>query len=246
MTAVERVQLDVAPTQALTERLSHVVRSLVRVRPARWFVLVCTGLSPVLLVGGWLIADPLQPASYSPVRQTVSVLAGYGGTDRWIVTSALFVIGACYFVAATGLTELPVSARAGLLITGVAAVGIAVFPEPADGTTWQHAAATAIGAVAIAVWPALVGRRDRFSSALLGVRASAAVTVVFGALLAWFALSAWGVGGALGLAERVGASVQICWPFVVAIALRRGRSPSGGDQMLKRWAPSMRMTSPLR
>ena len=65
MTAVERVQLDVAPTQALTERLSRVVRSLVRVRPARWFVLVCTGLSPVLLVGGWLIADPLQPASYS-------------------------------------------------------------------------------------------------------------------------------------------------------------------------------------
>jgi hypothetical protein len=33
------------------------------------------GLSPILLTAGWLVAGVLQPASYSPVRETVSVLA---------------------------------------------------------------------------------------------------------------------------------------------------------------------------
>jgi len=43
---------------------------------------VSAGLAPVLLIGGWVIVDTFQPASYSPVRQTVSVLAGHAGTDR--------------------------------------------------------------------------------------------------------------------------------------------------------------------
>jgi hypothetical protein len=44
----------------------------------------------VLLIGGWVVADELQPVSYSPVRQTLGVLAGHAGTDRWIMTMALF------------------------------------------------------------------------------------------------------------------------------------------------------------
>src|SRR6202034_1699794 len=52
-------------------------------------------LAPVVLVGGWLIAGALQPASYSPMRQTMSVLAGQSGTDRWVMTVALLVVGGC-------------------------------------------------------------------------------------------------------------------------------------------------------
>ena len=46
------------------------------------------------------------------------------------------------------------------------------------------------------------------------------MTVVFAALLGWFVLGAWR-GGAVAWPERVVSSVQICWPFVVAVAVVR-------------------------
>jgi hypothetical protein len=228
VTAVERGGLDVAPARAVVERLSRPARSLAQLRPARWCVLVCAGIAPVLLVAGWAIGGAVQPSSYSPVRQTVSVLSGYGGTDRWIVTSAVYLVGGCYLVMAAGLSALPASARLGLLVAGLAGVGIAAFPEPAQGTTVRHTACTAIGGLAIAIWPALVGRRNRYSSMFLGLGVSVAVTTVFVALFGWFILEAW-AGRAVGLAERVASSVQVCWPFVVAVALRSGRVGSANS-----------------
>jgi Protein of unknown function (DUF998) len=116
-------------------------------------------LAPVSLMAGWVVADVFQPASYSPVRQTVSVLAGRAGTDRWIMTSALFVVGACYLVTAAGLAEVRASARALLVVAGVASLGIAASPEPAQGSTPQHLAWTALGEITIAIWPVFLARR---------------------------------------------------------------------------------------
>ena len=79
-----------------------------RARPAtsspavRGWAVASAALSPVVMIGGWLAAEALQPPSYSPVRSTISALAGLGGTGRWIMTSALFVVGAGYFVTAAG------------------------------------------------------------------------------------------------------------------------------------------------
>ncbi|HXQ57347.1 MAG TPA: hypothetical protein VOA19_16315 [Actinomycetes bacterium] len=39
-------------------------------------------LSPVVMIGGWLAAEALQPPSYRRVRSTISGLAGLGGTGR--------------------------------------------------------------------------------------------------------------------------------------------------------------------
>src|ERR1700722_1313519 len=61
------------------------------------WAIVSAGLSPAVMTVAWLVADTLQPASYSPLRQTVSVLAGQAGADRWIVTGALFLIGGLQF-----------------------------------------------------------------------------------------------------------------------------------------------------
>ncbi len=58
------------------------------------WAMASAALSPVVMIGGWLAAEALQPPSYSPVRSTISGLAGLGGTDRWIMISALFVVGA--------------------------------------------------------------------------------------------------------------------------------------------------------
>ena len=188
-----------------------------------WWAVFSAGLAPVLLIGAWLTADAVQPASYSPIRQTISVLAGDAGTDRWIMTATLFLVGSSYLVTAAGLAGVRAPARTLLAVSGLSTIGIAASPEPASGPTPQHLAWTVLSAVTIAAWPALAARRLPPRPLVLSGYSSAAVTVVSAALLGWLFIEAQG-GGALGLAERLTTSAQACWPFVVALALRRGTS----------------------
>ncbi|HEV2253969.1 MAG TPA: hypothetical protein VGS06_12315 [Streptosporangiaceae bacterium] len=44
------------------------------------------------------------------------------------------------------------------------------------------------------------------------------------ALLGWL-LAETRDGSILGLAERLTTSIQTCWPFIIAVALRRTRRP---------------------
>ena len=192
-----------------------------------WAV-VSAALSPVLLVSAWLVADALQPASYSPMRQTVSVMAGLGGTDRWVMTGALLAIGGLHLVTAAGLTALRAPARFLLVVAGGASIGIALCPEPVVGSTPAHLAFTALGAVTIAVWPAFTATRAVPRPAILSPVGAAVATTVFLILLSWLAAETQG-GSDLGLAERLSSSVETCWPLVVALSLRRiPRRPGAG------------------
>jgi hypothetical membrane protein len=200
----------------------------VRSNPAaRPWAIVSAGLAPILLTGAYLIAGILQPASYSPVRTTISVMAGQAGTDRWIMTGGIFLTGGCYLVTAAGLTGARASARALLIVAGLAGIGIAASPDPARGATPQHLAWTVLGAVTIAVWPAFAARRTSPRPLILSSYGSAVVTAVFVALLGWL-LTETRDGSVLGLAERLTTSIQTCWPFIVAVALRRTRRPRPG------------------
>ena len=105
-------------------------------------------------------------------------------------------------------------------VAGLAGIGIAASPEPARGATPRHLAWTVLGAVTIAVWPAFAARRAAPRPLILSVYGSAAVTAVFVALLGWL-LAETRDGSVLGLAERLTTSIQTCWPFIVAVALRR-------------------------
>src|SRR5712664_1206081 len=194
---------------------------------ARPWAIISAALSPVLLTGGYLVAGALQPASYSPVRTTISAMAGQAGTDRWVMTGGIVLTGGCYLVTAAGLTGVRASARALLIVAGLAGIGIAASPEPARGTTPRHLAWTVLGAVTIAVWPAFAARRAPPRPLILGACGSAAVTAVFAALLGWL-LAETRDGSVLGLAERLTTSIQTCWPFIVAVALRRTRRPRPG------------------
>jgi Protein of unknown function (DUF998) len=184
----------------------------------RWAV-VSAGLAPVLATWGWLVADAVQPASYSPVRQTVSVLAGHAGTDRWIMTGALFLVGGCQLVTAAGLAGVGTPARILLAVAGLSSIGIAASPEPARGSTPQHLAWTSLGAVAIAVWPALVARRAAAAADTEQLRPGRRDRRVM-ALLGWLVIETQG-GSDLGLAERLFLSTATCWPFIVATTLRQ-------------------------
>src|SRR5258708_31202740 len=62
---------------------------------------------------------------------------------------------------------------------------------------------------------------------ILSVYSSAAVTAVFVALLEWL-LAETRDGTVLGLAERLTTSIQTCWPFIIAVALRRTPHPRPG------------------
>jgi hypothetical protein len=112
--------------------------------PHPWAI-VSAGLAPILLTGTYLMAGILQPASYSPVRSTISAMAGQAGTDRWVMTGGIFLTGGCYLVTAGGLTGVRASARALLAVGGLAGIGIAASPEPARGATPRHLAWTMLG-----------------------------------------------------------------------------------------------------
>jgi hypothetical membrane protein len=190
----------------------------------RW-VVICAALAPVLITAAYLIAGALQPSRYDPIRQTISAMAGYAGTDRWLMTGGIILVGACYLLTAAGLTAIRVSARVLLAIAGISGLGIAVSPEPASGPSPQHLAWVTLGAITIAIWPAFTRCHAAPLPAILTPFASAAVTIAFTALLGWLFVETRD-GSALGLAERLTTSVQTCWPTVVAVALYRTRAPN--------------------
>jgi Protein of unknown function (DUF998) len=205
-------------------------------------------LVPVVLVGGWLIAGALQPASYSPMRQTMSVLAGDSGTDRWVMTASLLLVGSCQIATGAGLTGVRIPARFLLILTGLSTLGIAATPEPGTGPTSRHLAFAVSCVVTSAVWPVLVARRASAQSWILGICGCAAVTVIFAGLSCWLLIAARADGGDLGMVERLTSAVQGLFPLVVALAVRhtaqdassrgqRGRNRSGPWQGIRADTP---------
>lgn len=197
------------------------------------WALVSAGLAPVVLTVAWLVADSVQPRTYSPIRDTVSVLAGLDGTDRWIMTCGLLVICGCYLVTAIGLAGVALPARLLLIVAGMCAAGIAASPEPSSGPTKAHLAWTVLGGLTIAIWPAVAGWRLPERPLVLKARSSAVVTMLFIALLGWVLLETRG-GRDLGLAERLDSGVQTCWPFVVALVLRHAARDRSGAEPARR------------
>jgi hypothetical membrane protein len=182
------------------------------------WVVACAGLIPVLLLAGWVVADALQSAAYSPMRETISVLAGRAAIDPWVMTGSLLLIGICYLAAAAGLTGIGTLARAGLVAAGLCAFGIAASPEPATSASTRHAVFAGIGAAVIALWPALVERQFPSRWTVAGLPAGLAATMVLAAMLVW-TFAETRAGSSLGMAERVSSSSAVCWPFVVAVQL---------------------------
>lgn len=196
-----------------------------------WWALASAAMSPVVLVAAWLLAGAVQPSSYQPLRDTISVLAGPSATDRWIMTVALFAVGGCYLVTAAGLPGLWGVGRALLIVAGIASVGLASSPVPAHGTTPRHVAWTVVGAVTLTLWPAVARRRAAPQSPVLSARSTVVATALFVVLLAWTIFEARR-GEFLGLAERLSTFVQTSWPLVVAVALLRNgpaRRPAVGS-----------------
>ena len=177
------------------------------------------------------------------MRETISVLAGRSGTDPWVMTAALLLVGSCQMATGAGLTAVRMPARLLLILTGLSTLGIAATPEPATGPTSRHLAFAVSCVVTTAVWPVLVARRGPAQSWILGVRGCATVTVIFAGLSCWLLIAARGGAGDLGMVERLMSAAQGLFPLVVALAVRQtaratgdGAAPSvpGPGQRLRR------------
>ena len=184
-----------------------------------WTV-VSAALCPVFLVGGWLVAGAFQQTPYSPVRQTMSVLAGQPGTYPWIMTVALVLVGATQFVTAAGLRQVSTPARLLLVVTGLCTFGVASSPVTAAGPTHTHLAFAASCVFTTAIWPIFVAQRPPALSWVVSSYGCAAVTLLFAVLSGWVIYASFR-GGDLGLAERITSTALGLFPLIVALSLRR-------------------------
>jgi hypothetical membrane protein len=171
----------------------------------------------VLLVGGWTIAAPLQPPGYNSVRDTISALAALGATDRWVMTSALAGLGACYVVTAAGLRPAARIGRAVLAAGGVATILVAVFPQAPHVNRVSHTIAATVSFLCLGAWPLFAWRR-RPCPPLLTLTAGVIATVVLLGLVGWFA--AENHESQRGLAERAAAGAEALWPLAVVLTTR--------------------------
>ncbi len=183
-----------------------------------WWVVAAAGAAPVLLIGGFFVATAIQPASYDPVRDTISELAGQGATDSWVMTAALAGVGLCYLLAALGLQLVGRVGRVLLASGGVAVLSIAVFRQPHRGYSLPHELAVVAAALTCCTWPVFASQR-RHPAPLLARAPSVAAAGVSLGLVAWYALESH--GALLGLAERCAAAAPPLWLLAVVVTTRR-------------------------
>jgi hypothetical protein len=74
------------------------------------------------MAAGWTIGASLQSRPYDPTADTVSALAGIGATDRWVMTLAFALVGACDIVTGLALRQARMAGRLILMAGGIAGI----------------------------------------------------------------------------------------------------------------------------
>ncbi len=192
-----------------------------------WWGVASSVVAPVLLVSGWTIAAGLQRGSYNAVADTVSGLAADGAADRWVMTLAFLVAGACEVTTGLALRPAASAGRLILMVGGLAGLLVASSPEPAGGGgSARHTFGAVVGLIALAAWPAAAQRRG--PSVPWGLRpvASAGASVVLLGVLLWFGAELVTGGGQAGLAERLLGGMQTLWPVLVILSCCLSQSRS--------------------
>jgi hypothetical membrane protein len=178
-------------------------------------------LSPVLLVTGWTVAAGLQP-QFDAVRDTVSLLAAVGATDRWVMSLTFVVVGLCDAVTALALRPARRAGRVLLIAGSVSGMLVAAYPENLRGGfgSVPHFVVGVLGFALLTFWPLAASRPGPGQPWAL--RPGPAVVAVAGqiVLLAWFGAELITAAGQAGLAERVIGAAQALWPLAVVLSAR--------------------------
>jgi hypothetical membrane protein len=198
-------------------------------RRVPWWGVVSSVAAPVLLIVGWTVGAALQPAGpppYNALRQTVSALAAHGATDRWVMTLALFAVGLCDVITGLALRPAALAGRIALIVGGVGGMLVAANPEPAGGTSPQHAFFAAIGFVMLTLWPAAAIRRSGLIPWALHRPVALCAAGLTAALLGWFVIELLIGGPLIGLSERALGEFQAIWPLTVVMSCRLAALPA--------------------
>jgi hypothetical membrane protein len=191
------------------------------VRDVPWWGVVSAFLAPVLLVSGWTVAADLQP-QFDPVRDTVSLLAAVGATDRWVMSLTFVVVGLCDAVTALALRPARRAGRVLLIAGSVAGLLVAVNPENLRGGfgSVPHFVLGVLGFALLTFWPLAASRSGPGQPWALRPGPAAVVVAVQIALLAWFGAELITAAGQAGLAERIAGATQALWPLAVVLSAR--------------------------
>ena len=190
-------------------------------RGVPWWGVLSAAAAPILLVGGWKLAAALQPSSYDELTRTVSALAAENANNRWVMTLAFVIVGACDVVTGLALRPAAPPGRLILIVGGIAGTLVAASPDHGGGGSLAHAFWAAVGFAALTVWPVGSCRRGPSVPWSLRPGVSVGVSFVLVILLGWFLAELIDEGGLVGLAERVLGTAQALWPLVVVLSCRR-------------------------
>lgn len=182
----------------------------------------------VSLVGGWLLAQWLQPDDYSPIREPISSLAAAGVPHRWAMTTALVLTGLLYLATAWSLTGIRRAGRFALAGAGLFTLGAAAVPLPARGEfTVGHTLILAPALLLLASWPWL-GAHSRSRGLMRPAIAKRATSIL---LLGVLSLPMTLGSGIFGLHERIVVSALVLWLFLTAtVAWVRAGWPIGSPR----------------
>ncbi len=189
-----------------------------------WGLLAWGGLvGPVLFVADWAILGAAR-AGYSPVDNPISRLAELGASTRPAMTAGFVVYGVGLLSYGAALRRA-VAGPAWLFAvgTGIAIVGVAVFPLRSS-TSAVHGVCAVLGYICLAALPVAASR----PLAAQGHRTAGRLSVVAGAVTGAFLLASTTVGSGHGLTQRIGLTVGDIWVAVSAVILLRSTCPGGG------------------
>jgi hypothetical membrane protein len=183
-----------------------------------WWAVASSALAPTLLIGGWTLAAARQKPDFSSVRDTISALAGYGATDRWLMTVALYGVGVCHLLTAAGLRDAAIPGRLVLALGGLATLAVAAFPLSAEAESRPHTVSAYIAFASLALWPAASWHNGAEAFGLRPPVALAAAGVLV-ALSVWLVVALDADPAHVGLAERIAAGAQALWPLFVVLTV---------------------------
>lgn len=194
-------------------------------RTVPWWGTAAAVIAPCALISGWSFAAGLQPGSFDSVSRSISSLAAYGTTDRWVMTVFLIVVAGANAITGLGLRPAARNGRILLVAGGVFGLLVAASPQPSAGSSLRHVVVAGLSCAAMTAWPLAGLRREPWAP--FGLRPGPAIwaTGVVSVILGWFCFEVVTGGDMIGLAERTLTGAQTIWPlFVVLTVLAASRT----------------------
>ena len=167
-------------------------------------------IGPIQSIAGWTISGLLRGDNYDPIRQPISDLAALDSSTFWL-QSSFFMLGATlWIIAAFSAKAFSWPGRIALLVSGIATIGLTVFPTPTQTTSSElHRFFAIVQFVLMTAFPLLAMRFDKRYHWLIRPPAAITATVILTGISLWF-LSVWVDPNAtnVGLVERIIAVAQ--------------------------------------